>query len=70
MGEIGYGGGLRQAKLGSSGRLCTVHDLPSAGKAAQSTTGEVPPLQEATDTHPRSVDSCELMIVQCLPPVH
>ena len=59
MGEVDYGGGLGQAKLGSSGRLRTVYDLPRANPAAQSTTVEVPPLQEAADTHPFPVDSCE-----------
>ena len=35
MGKVGCGGGLGQAQLGSSGRLCTVHNLSSAGEAAQ-----------------------------------
>ena len=38
-----------------------MHGLPRTGAAGQYTTVEMSLLQEAADTHPFPVDSCEFM---------
>ena len=63
MGKVGDRGGLRQAKLGDSDHLCNLHNLPGTNTGGQRSTVETPLLQEATNTHPFPVDSCELMHV-------
>ena len=66
VGKTGSGGILRQTKLGGSGHICALYDLPRAGTTGQPEIVEVLVVQEDADTHPLSVDSRELVYSMCI----
>ena len=63
MGEDSDRGSLSEAKLGNTDHRCNLHHLLDSDASDKRATVEDPMLQKATNTHPFSINSCELLLM-------